>query len=226
MLHAFALAFRQLGDRRLVGVVAKSLAITLILFLAAGFGLFRLLDTLLPGGLGADGRGTVAALLTLILGLGLFWLAFRAVAIAVVGLFGDQVVAAVERRSYPAALAAARPVPFRRSLAMGAGSVGRLILYNGLAIPLYLVTLATGVGLPIAFFAINGWLLGRDLGDMVAARHLDSSELRRWRARTHWPRFVAGLAAGGLFVVPGLNLLAPVVGAAAMTHLFHRGRRV
>lgn len=101
----------------------------------------------------------------------------------------------------------------------------RLIGYNLLATPLYLMTFATGIGLPIAFLAVNGWLLGRDLGDMVAARHLASSELAHWRARTRGTRFLAGLAVSGLFVVPGLNLLAPVVGAAAMTHLFHRGRR-
>ena len=90
---------------------------------------------------------------------------------------------------------------------------------------LYLVAAATGIGLPVAFLVMNGWLLGRDLGDMVAARHLDRAELPAWRERTRWARFATGLVASGLFVVPVVNLVAPVIGAAAMTHLFHRGRK-
>lgn len=57
MLSAFALAFRQLGDRALIGVLVKSLAITLALFTAAGFGLYRLLERVMPGGLAAEGAG-------------------------------------------------------------------------------------------------------------------------------------------------------------------------
>ena len=223
MLHAFALAFRQLGDRRLLAIFAKSLAITLAVFAILGVGLYFVLDDLVARIAGPQPSG-LAATLAVAMGLALFWLTFRAVAVAVIGLFGDQVVAVVEERSYPQAKASARHVPFARAVTMGLRSVGRLVGYNALAVPLYLVAAATGVGLPIAFFAVNGWLLGRDLGDMVAVRHLDPSQLGDWRARTRWQRFGAGLAASGLFVVPGLNLVAPVVGAAAMTHLFHRGR--
>lgn len=223
MLHAFALAFRQLGDRRMIALFAKSLAITLLVFAGLGVGLYVLLDALTEWVFGPHPSGWVA-ILAVVMGLALFWLAFRAVAVAVIGLFADEVVAAVERRSYPRALAKARHVSFARSALMGLRSVGRLVLVNLLAVPLYVAAAMTGVGLPIAFFAVNGWLLGRDLGDMVAVRHLDPAQLQDWRARTRAQRFLAGLAASGLFVVPGLNLVAPVVGAAAMTHLFHRGR--
>lgn len=207
----------------MIAIFAKSLAITLVVFAGLGVGLYFGLGALTEWLFGPQPSGLVATL-AFAMGLALFWLTFRAVAVAVIGLFADDVVAAVEGRSYPRALASARRVPFTRSLLMGARSVGRLIGFNLLAIPLYLGAAATGVGLPIAFFAVNGWLLGRDLGDMVAVRHLDPSQLKDWRARTRVQRFLAGLAASGLFVVPGLNLVAPVLGAAAMTHLFHRGR--
>lgn len=225
MLHAFALAFRQLGDRRLLAIFAKSLAITLAVFAGLGVGLYFALDALIAWLVGPQPSGLVATL-AFAMGLALFWLAFRGVAVAVIGLFGDEVVGAVEARSYPQARASARHVPVARAAAMGLRSVARLVGYNTLAVPLYLAAAATGVGLPIAFFAVNGWLLGRDLGDMVAVRHLDPSQLSDWRARTRGQRFLTGLAASGLFVVPGLNLIAPVVGAAAMTHLFHRGRKL
>ena len=220
MLRAFALAFRQLGDRRLLAIFARSFALTLAVFALIGAGLWLGLQRLF-----AQPDGVIAGLAAVAITLALLWFAFRAVAIAVIGVFGDEVVHAVEGRFYPAASRAARPVPFARSLAMGLRSVLRLIGYNLLATPLYIVLLATGVGTPVAFFALNGWLLGRDLGDMVAVRHIDRAALPAWRRETRWRRLGAGLLASGLFVVPVVNFVAPVVGAAAMTHLFHRRPR-
>ena len=84
--------------------------------------------------------------------------------------------------------------------------------------------LATGIGTAAAFFAVNAWLLGRDLGDMVASRHLDCAGVKQWRQQTGPRRFLLGLGGTGLFVIPVANLAAPVLGAAMATHLFHRGR--
>jgi CysZ protein len=55
----------------------------------------------------------------------------------------------------------------------------------------------------------------------VAARHMDAAAMRGWRATTKSGRFVLGLANTGLFVVPVLNIAAPVLGAAMATHYFH-----
>ena len=214
---AFVLAFRQLGDRRILRVLAKSLAVTIVVFAGVGLALYRVIA-------GAAGGGTWTALAVLLATLAACWLAFRAVAVAVIGVFGDEVVQAVEARHYPAALATAVPVPLGRSLVMGLQSVGRLIGYNIVAAPVYLALLATGVGLPVGFLVVNGWLLGRDLGDMVAARHVSRDTLGAWRYATRWARFGVGLASAGLFLVPVVNLIAPIVGAAAMTHIFHRRR--
>ena len=209
----------------MLAILAQSLALTLLITVAIGVGAWFAIDAAAaPYVSGANGAG-LATLLAIVLGVATLWLGFRAIAIAVVGLFGDQVVQAVERRHYPAALTHARPVPFHRSLWMGVGSVARLLGYNLLASPVYVVTFATGIGLPIAFFAVNGWLLARDLGDMVAVRHLPRADLPGWRRATRWQRLGIGLLTGGLFTVPVVNFVAPMVGAAAMTHLFHRRRR-
>lgn len=219
MLHAFALAFQQLPERRLLAVFAQSLAVTLAILVAIGVALHVALTGLFdPTG------GAVATTLAVVIDAALLWLSFTAVAIGVVSGFGDRVVRAVEARHYPAALAGARPLGLSRGLVMGLTSAARLIGYNLLALPLYLVAAVTGVGLPIALLGVNGWLIGRDLGDLVAARHLRRAELSAWRRRTRGARLALGLAVGGMFMVPFVNLVAPVVGAAAMTHLFHRGR--
>jgi uncharacterized protein involved in cysteine biosynthesis len=224
MTRAFLLSLGQLGDAAVLRVFVKSLAATLGVFAVAGFALWYAMQALLAHwiGWGATGLATAFAAVATVLAL---WLLFRAVAVAVIGLFADEVVAAVERRHYPAALASARPVPFARGLAMGLRSAARVIAVNLILLPLYVVLLATGVGTAAAFLIVNGWLLGRDLGDMVAARHLDRVGMVAWRRDTKGQRFLLGLADATLFLIPFVNLAAPVLGAAMATHLFHGRRR-
>jgi uncharacterized protein involved in cysteine biosynthesis len=174
---------------------------------------------------GWNGARDFADIATIVLVLLAHWLLFRAIAVAVIGIFADEIVEAVERRHYPQAHAAARDVPLGRSIAMGLGSASRLIVINVLLSPLYIMLLITGVGTPIAFFLVNSWLLGRDFGDMVAARHMRAGELPKWRGRTRFRRFALGAFGTGIFFIPGFNLLAPVIGAAMATHAFHQGRK-
>ncbi|WP_019517794.1 EI24 domain-containing protein [Sphingomonas sp. Mn802worker] len=221
MFHALLLSFGQLGDPAIRRVLARSLALTLAIFAALGAAIWWGLDGALAGwryhGMLAGAAATLATLLAL-------WLLFRAVAVLVVGLFADDVVAAVERRHYPEALASARALPLHRSMQMGLGSATRFLLFNLVMAPVYIALLVTGIGTAAAFFVVNAWLLGRDLSDMVASRHLPRAAMRDWRKSNGGQRFVLGLAGTGLFVVPLVNLLAPVLGAAMATHLFHRTR--
>lgn len=221
MFHALLLSLGQLGDPAIRRVLAKSLALTLAIFAALGAAIWWGLDEALAEwryhGALAGAAATLATLLAL-------WLLFRAVAVLVVGIFADDVVAAVERKHYSTALASARAVPLHRSMQMGLGSAVRFLLVNLLMTPVYLALLVTGVGTAAAFFVVNAWLLGRDLSDMVASRHLSRAAMRDWRKANAAKRFALGLAGTGLFVVPVVNLLAHVLGAAMATHLFHRTR--
>jgi CysZ protein len=229
MLHALSLSLAQLGDRRILAVLAKSLALTLLLFAGLGGLLWWALHgaaAALAGWLGGvTGAAMVATVATVAVMLLAGWLLFRAVAVLVIGLFADEVVAAVERRHYPDAFRAARPVPFPRAAAMGLASAARALVVNGALLPLYLLLLVTGVGTAVLFFLANAALLARDLGDMVAIRHLPPPALSAWRSGTTLRRFALGACVTALFLVPVLNLLAPVLGAAMATHLFHRGRQ-
>lgn len=224
MLRALALSIGQLGDPPVLRVLAKSLALTLVLFAvvaAGGWWLARWAASAAGFGGWGELAGIAAVVLTLLAG----WLLFRAVAVAVVGVFADEVVEAVERRYYPEALASARPVPIARGAAMGLGSAARAVAVNAALLPLYVALLVTGVGTAAAFFVVNGWLLGRDLGDMVAARHHPRAAMRDWRKATRGGRLVLGLAGTALLLIPGVNLLAPVLAAAMATHWYHRRGR-
>ena len=223
MVSAFLLSIQQLGDRVVLKVLARSLMLTLAVFVAFAAGLVFGVRALAGSWFGLSG-GTAdlagaAALLIAIVGV---WLLFRAVAVAVIGIFADEVVAAVEAKHYPHALATARDVPLSRSISMGLGSASRAILVNLLLLPLYLILLVTGVGTAALFFIANGWLLGRDLSDMVAARHMDDAGMKAARKTARGGRMLLGLGGTGLLIIPGVNFVAPVLGAAMATHLYHR----
>lgn len=217
--HALSLALGDLPNRRVLAILVQSLALTLLIFVAAGAALvagarWALVHWQWLGAREADMAGLLLALL-LVAGA---WLLFRAVAILVVGLFADGIVAAVERRHYPAAADRAVPVSFAASVRLGLASVGRLVAVNLLALPLYIPLLFTGIGAPLLAFAINAILLGRDLEAMVRARHPGSMPLSRGG------RWTLGALSAAAFLVPVANLLAPIVGAAMAVHLFHLGR--
>lgn len=219
MLNAFALAFGQLGDRRILAVLAKSIALTLAVFAALGGGLWYAIGVWQP----RDGNGGfVAAILVGLVLIVLLWLLFRVVALAVLQLFGDEVVRAVEAKHYPDAAASARALGWREELRVGLRSLLRALGYNLLALPLALALIATAIGPALLFAAVNAVLLGRELTEMVALRHRDAAgeaPLPGFATRT-----LLGAGVVALLLMPLVNLLAPVLGVAAATHLVHRRR--
>ena len=223
MLDVLLLSVRQLGDKRILGVFLKSILLTLAIFAALGTALWFGVDALVRHYFeGSETTATAASAVALLIGLIGGWLLFRVIAIAVIGVFADEVVHAVEAKHYPDRFAAARDLSFTRSLHMSLKSAGRALLINLVLAPLYILLLVTGVGTALAFFLVNSWLLGRDLGDMVAVRHLPATDLAGWRSATRLSRFTLGAAGTALFFVPFVNFVAPILGAAMATHLFHR----
>lgn len=225
MLRAFTLTIGQLGDPAILKVLAKSLALTLAIFALLGIALVKFAQWLaVQYGWGEDG-GFAAAILAALATLAGAWLLFRAVAIPVISVFADDIVAAIERRHYPQAAANAQHVGIGRSLTMAAGSLARLIGLNLLALPGYAALVVTGVGPFILFFAVNALLLGRDLSEIVAARHLGRDEMKLWLRATRFERTVLGAVSSAIFLIPFANLLAPIIGAGMATHLYHGRQR-
>lgn len=215
-LHALLLALRDLPNPRVMRVLVQSLLLTLVIFIAAGaaifFGVRWALD---HWDWLSDAWLDTAGLLVFLALVAGSWLLFRAVAIIVVGLFADAIVADVEGRHYPAAAARAVDVGWRRNIGLAIASLARLVGGNLLALPVYILLLVTGIGTPIFALFVNALLLGRDLEAMVLARH---PGLPRFDRGSRWS---LGLLSAASFVVPVANLLAPIVSAAMAVHLLH-----
>ena len=105
---------------------------------------------------------------------------------------------------------------------MGLKSGARLILFNLIALPFYLLLLVTGVGPFILFVIVNGLAFGRDIGEVAAARHSDRDARLAWLRSTRSQQYWIGLMVSVLFLIPIANLFAPALGVAAGIHLFNR----
>lgn len=224
MIRALWLSIEQLPSRAVLIVLAQSLALTLVICIVAGAALLWGGTVLAEQQNWPALAGDAALVGTTVAAILAGWFLFRALAVPVIGLFGDRIVEAVEQRHYPDAHRGARPVSMVRAARMGLASIGRLIGYNLLAAPVYLALLFTAIGPVIAFALVNALLLGRDFGEMAAARHGDAATVQRWLAQSRLQRLLLGGIVTGLFLVPLINLLAPVIGAALATHLFQEKR--
>ncbi|MEP2102656.1 MAG: EI24 domain-containing protein [Parasphingorhabdus sp.] len=224
MIDALLLSIGQLSDRRILSLLLKVFLISVVLLAVFGVGAYFLLSWLFSLTALESGGFAAAAVAVIFTALTTIFL-FRVIAIFVLNIFSDDIVDAVEALHYPARAELAKPPGYALGLKMGLASVGRAIGYNILASPIYIMLLITGIGAPIAFFGVNAILIGRDLQDMVAARHVGNVAQMddSWRLNK-LTRFGLGLTIALLLAVPFVNFLAPVLGAAMATHLVHKTR--
>ncbi len=215
MLSPISRAIAQLQDPVFLGVVWRSLVLSAAGFLALLAGSVWAINHVVaqPGWLGwlAGAVGGVgAALLAL-------WL-FVPVALVISTLYMDRVAAAVDRRFYPDL-----PVPLGAPLAVQAWdglALGAQVLVLQL-LALLLAILVPGVGLVLGWL-VAGWAIGRGLFMGVAMRRMGRPEALRTYAARRLSVLVQGVALALAGSVPGLNLLVPVVGTAAMVHVLNR----
>lgn len=215
-------AAAQLGDPAILKVLAKSLLITVIIFAALGVLGWQAASRALEAG-NVPFQEELGALLGVIVFVLGGWLLFRLVALAVLQFFADEIIAAVEAKYYPRAARSLRKISMREEIVNSARSVGRALIVNLIALPFAIMLLFTGIGTALLFWAVNAWLLGHELQDMVWLRHrADDGDIAPLGAGS---RFALGGITAGLLTIPFINFLAPVIGAASAAHMVHGSRR-
>ena len=140
------------------------------------------------------------------------------VASAITSFFLDDVAEAVESRHY-AALPAVPRTSFWDGLRDTVSFLALMLVANLAAIALYVLFPPAA---PLIFYAMNGFLLGREYFQVAAMRREGRSgaaALRRRHAGTIW---LAGVLMALPLSIPLLNLFVPILGAATFTHLYHR----
>ena len=132
----------------------------------------------------------------------------------IAGLFLDDVADVIEKRDYPNE-PAGRAMPLGEALVASLKFLGVVILGNIVALFLLLVP---GVNI-IAFFLVNGYLLGREFFEFAAMRYRTPAEARAYRVQNRGLVFTAGLVIAAFLAVPILNLMTPLFAAGLIVHL-------
>lgn len=217
MIKAFYWAVLQLGDKAVrryvwLGIGAAS-AIFAALWVAAGYALPHL------AGFELAWLDALVAVLGASAVLVVSWLLFPGVASAVLALFLENVADAVEARHYPA-LPPAKPASIGEQIAAALRFLLVVVAFNLALLPLLLIPPV----FPFVFYAVNGYLLGREYFELVALRRIGAEETKALRHGYRGRLWLAGTGVAFLLTVPGLNLVVPVVATAAMVHLFEAWR--
>lgn len=152
------------------------------------------------------------------------WLFFPAIATMFMGIFLDDVVDAVEDKHYPDNKAPHR-ISVMDSFLMAVKMGLMLIALNLLALPFYVLLLFTAIGPFILFLTLNSYLLGREYFDLVAMRHFSKADAVALRQQSGSKAFLTGGLITVLYIIPIVNLFAPILGAATMVHMFHSTRK-
>ena len=219
MIQALLLSFQSLSDRRVAMLLIKVVLCTFASFLLLGAGMWFALDWLFAWLNIRDGEYLSTFLSLAIIPISAFLL-FRVIAVAITWIFADDIIDAVEDRHYPQKAAFGKRPGVGAGVHMAIRSITRVIGYNLLSLPLYIVLLVSGVGTAIAFMLINALLLGKDLEDMLIARHGASQG-----SIQKLPRLLLGFIGTVGMLIPLFNLQVPVLATAMAVHLVHSGSR-
>jgi len=218
VFRALFLGFRQLGEPSSRRLLLRCLLLAILTFVLLAAAVATLLGVLDPTGLGwlDTGLALAGSAATIVVA----WLLFPVTIALALGFFAEEVVDEVERRHYP-------DLPPPSGLAIGASIWGAVrfasfaLLLNLLVLPLYLLP---GANLLI-YLGLNGYLLGREYFELVAARRLAPPTVSAARRRLRTRLWLAGTLIAAMLAVPFFNLVAPVVAIAFMVHLFEGLRR-
>ncbi|MXQ11905.1 sulfate transporter family protein [Microvirga makkahensis] len=220
LIQTVVAAARDVFSPALRRILWKSIGLTLALLALVWVVLTRLLDAFLSRYQLTEAYPILDTLAFLLAGFGLFVaLAYLlpAVSAVVAGYFLDDVAEVVETRRYPAD-PPGQALPFGKAILYGL-RFGALSLAVNLVALLLLFVPGVNIGV---FFAANAYLLSREYFELAAGRFWSPEDVKRLRAEHRGTVLAGGVVLAGLVLVPVLNLITPIFGAAMMVHLHKR----
>jgi len=217
LIQSVFAAARDVFSPALRRILWKSIGLTLALLALVWVVLTRLLGVFLNGHHLSESYPILDTFAFFLAGFGLFVaLAYLlpAVSAIVAGYFLDDVAEVVESRDYPAD-PPGRALPFGKAILYGLRFAALSLAVNLVALLLLFVP---GINIG-AFFAANAYLLSREYFELAAGRFWPPEDVKRLRAEHRGTVLAAGIVLAALVLVPVLNLITPVFGAAMMVHL-------
>lgn len=224
ILSCFLAALGQMSDPRFLRVMGLGVLLAAALLMGVYAGFIHLVGWLTPERVELPWVGEVTWVtdllgwgsILLMIGLSVFLMV--PVAALFSGLFLDDIARAVEDRHYPH-LPVARKAGLYEGLKDAVNFFGVLVAVNALALVLYALV---GPFAPLLFWVVNGYLLGREYFQLVAARRLDRAAAKALRKAHRGTIWLAGCLMAAPLSLPLVNLVIPVLGVATFTHLVQR----
>jgi len=214
----------QMGDPRFRHVLIKGVRLTIALLIIVTTSFVLLINYITGESAFFQFLGSVRWISDLISWGSFFLISFLSiflmvpVASAITSLFLDEVAQAVEDKHYPH-LPQVQSVPFGEAMRDTVNFLGVLIGANFLALFLYVLF---SFAAPLIFWALNGFLLGREYFTLAAMRRVGRTQAKVMRKQHRGTIWVAGILMAMPLSIPLLNLIIPILGAATFTHLYHR----
>ncbi|MEZ6037318.1 MAG: EI24 domain-containing protein [Planctomycetota bacterium] len=213
MINALLLAIGQLFTGPILAVLGWVVMLGIGIFAGLWIGLGYVLSHWFPDSWLSTTLGGVTTFV-------LAWFLFPVVTSALVGLFLDRVATIVERQHYPH-LPPAKGLPFVEGLL---AALRFLVVLVGANLLLLVLMLFPPIYV-VAWFVVNGWLLGREYAELVLMRRHPRAEADEMRSRNGNECVLAGAGFAGLAALPLFNLVLPVVATAYMVHRAETWRR-
>ena len=135
------------------------------------------------------------------------------------GLFLEDIARAVEVFYYPDR-SEPRHQPLHEAIWTAVKLALIAVILNLLVLPIYLIPVLN----IFVFYALNGYLLGREYFELAALRRIDEPDARQLRRRHRIRVFVVGVIITFLLSIPFVNWFMPVVAAAFVVHEFEKLR--
>lgn len=220
----FQKALSQFGDPNFRSVLLRSVAITIALLVAAGFGVLGFLNFVLPDTVSLpwigsfDLSGGLLSGLSIVVFMVMSVFLMIPVATVFIGFFVEEIAEAVEQQHYPHLPEVPR-VGLWASIVDSLQFLALLIVVNLIALIIYF---ASTLLAPVIFWLVNGLLLGREYFQLVAMRRIGLKAAKALRRKHFLSIWLAGTLMAIPLSIPVVNLLVPILGVATFTHQFHR----
>lgn len=142
------------------------------------------------------------------------------ITIIIGSIYSDSIVDHIEKKYYPSRLGM-RQIKLSELGFSISKNFCITIIVNILLAPVYLIGTFFPIISFLIFYSVNGYLIGKELFETVASRHLEMKDRYLLKKQNNNKVIVGGIIMVGISTIPILNLIAAVLGIVFMTHFFH-----
>lgn len=215
MLEDIFHAFKVLRYPSAWGAVMGGIFFTIMIFAALAYGCWHaigMIDLTSTAWLNTIFE-SIGSILILMLG----WLCWPAFVSAFITLFSDSVLEKVEHDNYPF-LPPAKSIPLSDQVAYAFNTLMRSLFYTVLVLPFYFIP---GLNI-VVYLVLSGILFGKEYYMAIAIRRMTLHEAESVYKKFRLSIFLTGMLIGAMFLIPIINILAPILGVSLMAHRLYR----